>query len=118
MGGGGSAWCRVEEGKRERERAPSATVSTTDRGVGMALGSAIRGGNARSRWRRAGEQGRAAGRGQRGATRLTGGAGRQWRPVVSSGVREEERKARQHDGGAPIGGPGPHSAEVRFKLGF
>jgi hypothetical protein len=52
------------------------------------------------------------------AVRLTGGAGRQRGPVVSNRVREEKRKARQRDGGAPIGGPGPHSAGVRFKLGF
>jgi hypothetical protein len=52
------------------------------------------------------------------AVRLTGGAGRQRGPVVSDRVREEERNARQCDGGAPTGGPGPHSAGARFKLGF
>jgi hypothetical protein len=38
--------------------------------------------------------------------------------VVSDGVWEEERKARQCGGRAPTGGPGPHSAGARFKLGF
>jgi hypothetical protein len=39
-------------------------------------------------------------------------------PVVSGGVREEERKARQRGGRAPTGGPGPHSVGARFKLDF
>jgi hypothetical protein len=50
-------------------------------------------------------QGRAAGRGRRSATRLTGGAVRQQGPVVSGGVQEAERKVRQRGGGAPTGGP-------------
>jgi hypothetical protein len=33
-------------------------------------------------------------------------------------VREEERNVRQRISGAPIGGPRPHSAGARFKLGF
>jgi hypothetical protein len=38
--------------------------------------------------------------------------------VVSGGVREEERKVRQHGDGAPTGGPKPHSAGAQFKLGM
>jgi hypothetical protein len=38
--------------------------------------------------------------------------------VVSGGLREEERKARQRGGGAPTGRPGQHSVGARFKLGF
>jgi hypothetical protein len=38
--------------------------------------------------------------------------------VVSGGVREEERKARQRGDGAPTGRPGPHSAGARLKLDF
>jgi hypothetical protein len=38
--------------------------------------------------------------------------------MVSGGVREEERKARQCGGGAPTGVPGPHSAGAQFKLSF
>jgi hypothetical protein len=61
--GGGSTRFRMEEGKRKRERAPGAAVGSTDRGVGMAPSGVVRGGSVRSRRRRAGEQGRAAGRG-------------------------------------------------------
>jgi hypothetical protein len=64
------------------------------------------------------EQGRVAGRGRCGATRLTGGAGQQRGLVAIGVVREEERKVRQHGGRAPTGGPGQHSAGARFKLGF
>jgi hypothetical protein len=66
---------KTRERERERERAPGAVVSSADRGVGMAPGGAVRGGSARSRWKRAGEQGRAAGRRRRGVARLTGGPG-------------------------------------------
>jgi hypothetical protein len=38
--------------------------------------------------------------------------------VVSGGVREDERKVRQHGSGASIGGPGLHSAGARLKLSF
>jgi hypothetical protein len=54
---------------------------------------------------------------ERGATRLTGGAGRQRGPVVSTGCGRKREK-RQHGGGALTGGPGPHSTRVWFKLGF
>jgi hypothetical protein len=54
-GGGGSARCHVEEGKRERERAPSATVGSADRGIKMASGGTVEGSNAHSRRRQAGE---------------------------------------------------------------
>jgi hypothetical protein len=77
-------------------------VSSVYHGVGMATGDVVGGGSAHSRWRWAGEQG--------SATRLTGGTRQQRGTMVSGGVREEERKARQHNGGAPTGGPGPHSA--------
>jgi hypothetical protein len=90
----------VEEGKRERERAPGVAVGSADRGVGM-----VRGGSARSQRRWAGEQGRAVGRGRRGA-------------VVSGGVWEEGSKVRQRGGGALTGGPEPHSVGAQFKLGF
>jgi hypothetical protein len=51
-GGGqlGTTW-RKENGRkreRERERGPGAVVGSGDRGVGMALGSAIGGDNVRS----------------------------------------------------------------------
>jgi hypothetical protein len=63
--GGGSAQCRVQEGKRERERerAPGAAVGSTDHRVGMAPGGAVGGDSACSQQRRAGKQGRVAGRG-------------------------------------------------------
>jgi hypothetical protein len=54
--------------------------------VGMALVDAVGGGGAWSRRKQASEQGRAAGHVRRGATQLTGGAGRQQGPVVSGGV--------------------------------
>jgi hypothetical protein len=92
-GKGGSARCRVEEGKQERERAPGTAIGSADCGVRMAPGGVIGGGNVHSWRRRASEQGRAVGRAH-GAARLTGGVGRQRGPVVSSGVQEEERKAR------------------------
>jgi hypothetical protein len=38
--------------------------------------------------------------------------------VVSDGVREDERKVRQHGSGASIGGPGLHSAGAWLKLSF
>jgi hypothetical protein len=60
-GGGGSARCRVEDGKRERERAPGTAVGSVDHGVGMALSGTVRGGRTRSQRRRAGKQGRAVG---------------------------------------------------------
>jgi hypothetical protein len=44
-------------------------------------------------------------------TRLTGGAGARQGPGVSGGVREGEREAGQHGGGALTCGPGQHSAE-------
>jgi hypothetical protein len=56
----------------------------------MAPGSAFRHGNARSRWRRAGEQGRAAGHGQRGASSTVRWARMSRGPSVSGGVREGE----------------------------
>jgi hypothetical protein len=62
-----------------------------DRGVGMAPGGVVGGGSSRSRRRRAGKQGRAAGCAC-GAAWLTGVAGWQRGPVVSGGVQEEERK--------------------------
>jgi hypothetical protein len=58
------------------------------------------------------------GRGRRGAARLIGGAGCHRGPVVSGGVREEERKARQCGSGVPTGGPRPLSARARFKTQF
>jgi hypothetical protein len=64
------------------------------RGVGMALGGAVKSGSACSWWRRAGKQGRAVGRGRHGSARLTGGGERQRGPVVSGRVQEEERKVR------------------------
>jgi hypothetical protein len=57
-------------------------------------------------------------RGRRGATRLIGGAGRQRDPVVSGGVREEERRAGQQGGRALKGGPSQHSAGRRSLNGF
>jgi hypothetical protein len=62
MGRGAGVRCRVEEGKRERERAPGIAVGSADRGVGMAPSGMIGGGSVRSRRRLAGELGRAAGR--------------------------------------------------------
>jgi hypothetical protein len=59
----------------ERERASGVAVGSADHGVGMALGGAVGGGSARSWRRQASEQGRAAGRGRRGAPRLIGQAG-------------------------------------------
>jgi hypothetical protein len=86
-GGGGrlSAVWRKENG---RERAPGSAVGSTDRRVRMASGNAVEGGSARSRWRQAGKQGRAAGRGQRDVAWLTGGAEGQRGPVVSSVVQK------------------------------
>jgi hypothetical protein len=62
---GGSAQCRVQEGKRERERerAPGAAVGSADHRVGMAPGGAVGGDSACPQRRRAGKQGRVAGRG-------------------------------------------------------
>jgi hypothetical protein len=102
----------------ERERAPGAAVGSADRGVGMALSGTVGGGSMRSQQRWAGKHGRAAGCGRRRAARLTGGAEWQRGPMVNGGVREEERKARQCGGGAPTGGPGPHSVGARFEHDF
>jgi hypothetical protein len=77
MGGGGSARCRTEEGKWEREKGGAARGRQPDHEAGMAPGGAVGGGSARSRRRRIGEQGRAAGCGRCGATQLIGGVGRQ-----------------------------------------
>jgi hypothetical protein len=64
-GGGGSARaCHAAEGEREKGAAQGRQL---DRMVGMALGGVVRGGSTRSQWRRAGEQGRAAGRRRRSA---------------------------------------------------
>jgi hypothetical protein len=60
----------------ERERG-AARGRQPDRGAGMAPGGAVGGGSARSRRRRVGEQGRAAGCGRHGAAQLTGGVRRQ-----------------------------------------
>jgi hypothetical protein len=100
---GGSAQCHMEEGKWEKERGPWArwsTAQTTRSGWLRAARSEVaaraRGGGRpanRGGWRGAGD-----------AVRLTGGARCQWGLVVNGGV--------------PTGGPGPHSAGARFKLGF
>jgi hypothetical protein len=50
--------------------------------------------------------------------RLTGAVGWLRGPVVSSGVREEERRVRQRSGRAPTGGRRPHNVGAWFKLGF
>jgi hypothetical protein len=52
------------------------------------------------------------------AARLIGGDGCHRGPMVSGGVREEERKVRQRGGGVPTGGPRPLSAKARFKTQF
>jgi hypothetical protein len=58
MGGRlGAAWRK----ENRRERAPGAAVDSADRKVGMALSSTVGGSSTRSRWRRAGEQGRVVG---------------------------------------------------------
>jgi hypothetical protein len=64
---GGSAQCHMEEGKWERERALGTVVNNTDHEVRMAPSGAVGGGSARSWLRQAGEQGRVARRGRRGA---------------------------------------------------
>jgi hypothetical protein len=115
--GGGSTRCRVEEGKQERE-GPGRDGRQRGPRARMAPSSTIRGDSTRSRRRRASEQGRAAGRRRHSAAWLTCRAVRQRGPVVSDGVQEEERKVRQRGSRAPIGGPGPHNAVARFKLGF
>jgi hypothetical protein len=102
MGGGGGRVGAARRKENGRE-GPDAAVSSADRGVGMALGGVGGGGSVRSWRRRAGEQ---------------VGAGWHRGLVVSGGVREEERKARQRGGGAPTGGPRPHSVGAWFKLGF
>jgi hypothetical protein len=70
MGGGGGVGSVSRGGRKmgERESAPGATVGHADRGVGMAPGGMVGGGLA--------NRGRCAGRGRRGAARLTCGAGR------------------------------------------
>jgi hypothetical protein len=65
---------------------------STDRMVKMALSNVVRGGSVRSWRRRAGKQGRAAGRGRRGAAWLTGGAGRQRGLVSAAGCGRERGK--------------------------
>jgi hypothetical protein len=96
----------VEEGKWDKKRALGAVVGSTDCGVGMAPGGTVGGGSAHSRWRRASEHGRVAGRGRCGAAGLIGGVGRQQGTVVSSRVWEEDRKVRQFHNGSPMAGPG------------
>jgi hypothetical protein len=64
-------------------------VRQSDRRAGMASGGAVEGSSARSRWRRAGEQGRVTGHGRCDAARLTGGAGRQRGPVSATGCGRE-----------------------------
>jgi hypothetical protein len=65
-GGGGGRLGHATR-QREKERKGAAQGRQPDRMVGMALGGVVRGGSARSQWRRAGEQGRAAGRRRRSA---------------------------------------------------
>jgi hypothetical protein len=72
-GGGGRSRVPHDGGEREKE-VGVVWGRQLDRGAGMALGDVVGGGSARSWRRRAGEQGRAAGRGRRGAAWLTGGA--------------------------------------------
>jgi hypothetical protein len=82
-----------------------------DCGVGTAPGGAVRGNSVRSQRRWAGEQGRAVGRGRRGATRLTGGVGWQRGPVSAVGCGRERGKRgsmavgrRQADPGRKVSG--------------
>jgi hypothetical protein len=92
MGGGGwlGATRRKENG---REGGGGSTRhGSTECGVRMAPGGAVGGDSVCSRRRRAGEQGRAARRGRRGAVRLTGGARRQWVQVSAVGHGWERGK--------------------------
>jgi hypothetical protein len=84
----------------------------------MALSGAVGGGSTHSRRRQADEQGRTTGHGRRGATRLTGGVGRQWGLVsaVGAGGRGVSEAARQQ--GADKQVRPAQCRATRFKLGF
>jgi hypothetical protein len=114
--GGGAVRCRAEVGKRGRE-GPRVWHHSSDHRVRMASGGVVEGSSARSQWRRAGEHGRAAGCGQRGAARLTGEA--QWqRGLVSEvGCGRERGKRGSAAAGHRSAGPGrtvPDAIQTRF----
>jgi hypothetical protein len=90
----------VPRGKgRKRER--GGRDRQPDREARMALGGVVRGSIVRSRRRRAGEQGRAAGRGRHGAAWLTDGAERQRGPMSAAGCgRERGKRGSTAAGGA------------------
>jgi hypothetical protein len=79
---------------------------------------AVEGDSSRARWRRVAEHGRAAGHRQHSAGATDKRGQMSLGPGVSGGVREGERRARQHDGGAPRCGPGQHSAGRHGLNGF
>jgi hypothetical protein len=83
-GGVGRA-CHVAEGEREKEGGGVAQGQLSDRG---ALSGVVRAGSTHWRQRRPGEQGRAAGRGRRGAADWWGRAATG--PGVCGGVQEGE----------------------------
>jgi hypothetical protein len=99
-----------DRGRRKERRGARARQS--DHMVGMAPGGAVRGDSARSRWRRAGEQGRTAGARAtgRGCDRQVGPGrgGAQWAATV---VRERKRE-RQGGGGAPTCRPGRRDSNL------
>jgi hypothetical protein len=92
IGGGGVGSVPRGGRKMGESGGGGARHGSADHWVTMALGGTVEGGSTRSRWRQAGEQGRAVGRGQRGAAWLTGGAGRQRGPVSKAGCRRESGK--------------------------
>jgi hypothetical protein len=93
-------------GRRRRERGACAAVGST--GWPAA---------APGRWTWAPalfcEQGRAVGAGDAVRARLTGGAGRQWGPVVSGGVRDRVKEIEVAWQQALTCGPGQHRAGRR-----
>jgi hypothetical protein len=101
MGGGVGSVPRG--GRKTGERGGSrAWHGSTDRGVGMAPGGAVEGGSARSRWRRAGEQGRET---WCGTARLIGGAGGQRSPVSAVRCGRETGKKGSTTAGHRQAGP-------------
>jgi hypothetical protein len=109
MGGGGVGSDVPHDVGRKRERG-GVQGQQPGRGAGMAPGGAVGGGSARSRRRRAGEQGR--------ATRLTGGAERQRGPVSAARCKRERGKRGSVEVGRQQAGPTstvPRSADqTRF----
>jgi hypothetical protein len=89
MGGGGRGRCHMEGGKWERGRVPSASVSRARRRNMASNGPRPLGAGGAV----VAEQGRAVGRGRRGATDKHGRTSQG--PSVSGGVQEGERRVRQ-----------------------